>query len=132
VILQLRDIRYVRKDHALHRLVAIVSSALLATPVMLALGSGAALADGSAPSPICDTSTPRFWICDPTAGSAPYTWTIKMVFPLNIGNTTTTNQRGYGGCSAGENLTVTYSYVSNGVTFDSDPSTFICNGGPPR
>ena len=118
----------------MRRLAAIASSALLATPLLLALGSGVAFADSSAPAPSCDNSGSRFWICDPTAGSAPFTWTVSRVFPLNIGNTTGTSHKDFasGGCSKGETLTVTYSYVSNGVTFDSAPTSFVCNAGPPQ
>jgi hypothetical protein len=117
----------------MRRLAMIASSALLAVP-LLVLGSGVALADGSAPAPSCDNSGSRFWICEPTAGSAPFTWTVTRVFPLNVGNSTSTSHKDFasGGCSAGESLTVTYSYVSNGVTFVSVPSSFGCNAGPPQ
>lgn len=112
----------------MRRLAAIASSTLLAMPVMLALGSGIALADGSAPAPACDNSTAHFWLCSPTAGSAPFTWTITEHIP-NFGNVTHTSTKVNvsGGCSAGETFTITYSYVSNGVTFDSGPSFFVCN-----
>jgi hypothetical protein len=101
---------------------------------MLALGSGAARAAGTAPAPDCDSSATRFYICTPTAGSSPFTWTVTEVFFLNVGNTTRTAQGDTvsGGCSKGETLTVTYSYVSNGVTFNSAPSMFACNAGPPK
>ena len=118
----------------MRRLTAIASSAVLTVPVMLALGSGVAFAGSTAPAPSCDNSGSRFWICDPTAGSAPFTWTVTRVFPLNIGNTTSTSHMDIvsGGCTKGETLTVTYSYVSNGVTFTSAPSSFGCNAGPPK
>ena len=118
----------------MRRLAAIASSALLTIPVVLAVGSGVAFADSSAPASTCDNSGSRFWICDPTAGSAPYTWTVTRVFPLNIGNTTSTSHKDFvsGGCGAGETLTVTYSYVGNGVTLNSAPSSFACNAGRPH
>jgi len=118
----------------MRRVAAIVSSVLLTIPALLAAGSGVAFADSGAPAPSCDNSGARFWICDPTAGAAPYTWTVMRVFPLNVGNTTGTSHKDFvsGGCSAGETLTVTYSYVSNGVTFSSAPSSFGCNTGRPQ
>jgi hypothetical protein len=113
----------------MRRLAAIAASAVLTVPVLLALGSGVAFADSSAPAPSCDNSTARFWLCEPTAGSAPFTWTVTRVFPLNVGNSTGTSHKNFasGGCTRGETLTVTYSYVSNGVTFDSGPTSFVCN-----
>lgn len=115
----------------MRRLTAIASSALLAIPVMLALGSAAAHADGSAPAPDCDNSATRFWICVPTAGSDPFTWTIIDTVPLAGTRVRTSHADPLsGGCSKGETFTVTYSYVSNGVTFDSAPSSFGCNVGP--
>jgi hypothetical protein len=118
----------------MRRLAAIACSALLAIPALLALDAGAAYADGSAPAPSCDNSGSRFWICDPTAGSAPFTWTVTRVFPLNIGNSTSTSHKDFvsGGCSKGETLTVSYSYVSNGTTFTSASTSFGCNAGPPQ
>ena len=120
--------RYTGKDNAVHRLAAIASSALLAIPVMLALGSGTALADGSAPAPSCDNSTAHFWLCSPTAGSAPFTWTITEHIP-NFGNVTHTSTKTNvsGSCAAGDTFVVSYSYVSNGVTFDSGSTFFPCN-----
>jgi hypothetical protein len=95
---------------------------------MLALGSGTALADGSAPAPDCDNSTAHFWFCSPTAGSDPFTWTITEHFP-GFGNVTVTGTGTDvdGKCGAGETLVVSYSYVSNGVTFDSGSTFFPCN-----
>lgn len=112
----------------MRRLAAIASPALLAIPVMLALGPGTALADGTAPPPSCDNSTAHFWLCSATAGSAPFTWTITEHIP-NFGNVTRTSTKtnASGGCAAGDTFAVSYSYVSNGVTFDSGSAFFPCN-----
>lgn len=107
-------------------------AAALAVPALVALGSGPALAAGSAPAPECDSFSTQF-TCDAPVSATTVTWTQT----IRIDGFTSTSSFSastilHSGCELHANYTFTYSYVSGGVTLVSPASHFLCNPNAPE
>lgn len=115
----------------MRHLITGASIALMVTSGMVVLGAGSALADGSAPAPSCDSYNTMLF-CDPTAGSAPFTWTQTIRIDGFTSTSTFVANFIRGGCEKNAGYTLSYSYVSGGVTYDSASTFITCNPYPPE
>jgi hypothetical protein len=117
-------VRYVSRLS--RRTSVLLAAAILAVPGLLAT---TARADSNAPAPECDTGGSTF-ICDSFAPSAT-TWSVTAredVYPFTYTPNTTSGTLDTT-CRGGDLMTVSYSYVSGGVTVLSDYANFQCNAG---
>lgn len=81
--------------------------------------------------PFCDSGASTV-VCDASGNGTTLTWTVTI---HQSGTSTTFTTATSGGqlelsCNAGEFFDISYSYVANGVTQNSDLSSLECNTGP--
>jgi len=114
----------------MRRLITGTSLALLVASGMLVLESGSALA--SAPVPDCFSYNSTLYCYGYGGGSTgSYNWTLTQT----VDGVTTTSEFAAdfikGACYPEARYTISYSYVSGGVTYDSATSEVICDPNPP-
>ena len=115
----------------MRHLITRASMTLLVTSGMLAIGATSALANGSAPAPSCLSYSSMIY-CWATAGSSPYTWNQTVRADGTSYSSTFVAVDVIGACQRGTGFTFSYSYVSDGVTYDSASAGVLCNTYPPE
>jgi hypothetical protein len=116
----------------MRRLVALSSLAALAVPAVLAMSTGIAAASGTAPAPNCGSSSSTFF-CDASGPDSTVTWTMTISV-LGQKNTSTFSASRVlrGNCEVRAGYTFSFSYVNDGVTYNSGSTTFVCTSSPPE
>ncbi len=115
----------------MRRFPLISALAILAVPAVVALSGGTALA-AATPAPDCESFSSQF-LCDAFVPVGTVTWTQTIRID---GFTSTSTFSGpatlRGNCELRANYSFSFSYVSGGVTFTSDTSTFLCTANKPE
>jgi hypothetical protein len=115
----------------MRRIVVLTSVAALTVSGLLTASMGTALASGSAPAPRCTSQNSQI-ACFPSVPVSPVTWT-ETISQYGTSYTSTFSAPSIrGACSVGAGYSVSYSYVSGGVTFSSPVTTIVCSKLPPE